>query len=308
MIPVQVYLMKRRFSLKTPEWSLIFFTVLIQFAVGAILFLGTVFGFSITKLESAIPKDALIKFLLFITLIIIIALLSSFLHLGKPKNSIHSITHFASSWLSREIVFVLLFTISLCLFSFVTYKFHTLLMIKQVLLIAVCLFAIVTLYSMIKVYVLPTVPAWNSISTPIRFFSTAIILGGISFIVFAVFLNKDAGFVFPFDLQRLVKIIFLIIAAAATINLAAYLVHLIGLKSAGLAELESYKLVFESNLIPFYLWIGLSVISIILLFYFGVTNNLLTSLPLSIVLAVGLSVVELISRHLFYAYYARVGI
>ena len=308
MIPRQVYLTRRRFSLRSPEWSLIIFTVFTQLAVGAVIFLSTAFGFSITKLESSIPKDYLVKFLLFVILIIVIALLTSFFHLGKPKNSIYAVTHFSSSWLSREIIFALLFTISLCLLSFTIYKFQNWMMVKQTLLIAVVIFGLITIYSMIKVYMLPTVPAWNSFSTPLRFFSTAIILGGISVVIFIALLNKQTGIVFPVESAKLVKIILLILALTAVLNLAAYLFHLFSLKDAGLAGLESYKLILDVNSILFYLWSGLSFISVVLLIYFGVINNQLVNFTLAVTIGVGLLVVEIIGRYLFYAYYARVGI
>ena len=95
------------------DWSLVFFTSLAHWSVGIILWLswpviynhdpGPVFETGLSL------KNPVLLALLFIGS----ATLSSFLHLGNPANAPRALNNLASSWLSREILAIGFFTVSL---------------------------------------------------------------------------------------------------------------------------------------------------------------------------------------------------
>ncbi len=104
--------------------------------------------------------------------------LASFLHLGTKKNAWRAVMHLQKSWLSREILAFALF--GLCWLAWVLE--HWLLNTDYCSLMT-ALLGLAVVYSMIQVYRLRAVPAWNTRRTEAAFFLSAGILGltGISF-------------------------------------------------------------------------------------------------------------------------------
>jgi anaerobic dimethyl sulfoxide reductase subunit C len=165
--------------------SLILFTILSQAAVGAFWIIMIVQIYKGT--------GNLFPFALIVTnVIMIVSLIIALGHLGSPSIAFRAITNIRNSWLSREVFLASLFA-ALC--AVFTYLQHTQ-MGSGNLHIGIALVAIFVgflfIYSMGKLYMLKTVLWWNSILTPLSFFLTAIILGGL-LINFTLMMDASIG-------------------------------------------------------------------------------------------------------------------
>jgi DMSO reductase anchor subunit len=157
------------------EWSLIFFTLLAQTAVGAFLFweLPRVFGSSNLMLKN---KENLSPYLIF-TCIALLSLFISFFHLGDPLHAFYSLNNLKESWLSREILFAALFAGLMVLVVVMEWRGFLRKSAGRVVSLITILIGLAFVFSMAKIYMLPTVLSWNSPSTIIEFFTTTFLLG-----------------------------------------------------------------------------------------------------------------------------------
>lgn len=163
--------------MNTQEWSLIVFTVLAQMSVGSFLILGIV-HYLVRRAEGAEQADRFSDFaLLAIGPVLALAMLASLGHLGNPINAPRAITNLTTSWLSREILFGVLFTIGGAAFAFMQWRKLGSYVLRGALAFITALIGLVFVYSMSQVYMLPSQPAWDNIATPISFFATTLLLG-----------------------------------------------------------------------------------------------------------------------------------
>lgn len=113
-----------------------------------------------------------------------LGVLFSLLHLSDPLISFYSITNVATSWLSREILFVGVFGFSALLLFFVRTR-------------AVAVFAaiagIALIYVMSKVYTSVPVPFWQSLSTLLVFLSTGLLLGSVTLLLVRALGGREQG-------------------------------------------------------------------------------------------------------------------
>jgi len=138
------------------ENSLIAFTLLAQLAVGATWFR------SVSERYDG-------RALALITVIMLIALLASFVHLGQPRHAWRAITNLRTSWLSREVLSAALFLVSLIGVLATGGSGIWLANATGLALIV----------SMARVYALRTVPEWNHRATTASFFVTTLLLGAV---------------------------------------------------------------------------------------------------------------------------------
>jgi len=108
-----------------------------------------------------------------------VATISSFLHLGKPVNAPRALNNLATSWLSREILAIGIFGASLVITLFISWTSGNSQYLRTLMLLS-CLSGLALLWTMSRIYVMPTIPAWNSWHTPLSFVSTALSLGVIT--------------------------------------------------------------------------------------------------------------------------------
>jgi anaerobic dimethyl sulfoxide reductase subunit C (anchor subunit) len=156
------------------ERSLVAFTLLAQMAVGAFWALGAV------HLWAAWGAGMVDRVLLGIPALMLLAILASFLHLGAPRNAWRALANLRSSWLSREILFALLFTAASGLLAGLEwFQWGTVAMWDALAGVA-ALLGLALIVSMANAYRLRTVPAWNTWATPASFFITACLLGGLA--------------------------------------------------------------------------------------------------------------------------------
>ena len=108
--------------MKGSEITLVFFTLFAQAAVGMLAAFGIINYF--TAAREGIENGRVIneKLLLVVCALFIGAVIISFLHLGNFKNAFYAMNNLAGSWLSREILFVIIFGLLLTGFTFIYLK------------------------------------------------------------------------------------------------------------------------------------------------------------------------------------------
>ena len=158
------------------EWALITFTLLAQMAAG---------GFVVLQITRAVLagrlKDGTSRFtdLLGIAImgILGVGMLASLIHLGSPLRAYRAISNFGSSWLSREITFASAFFVFGSIYSLMQWARWGSSGLRNVLAVIAGLLGLSMIYSMSRVYMIPTEPAWNSFETLVSFFTAAFLLG-----------------------------------------------------------------------------------------------------------------------------------
>ena len=158
------------------EWSLVAFTLLSQTAAGVILWAAGL-RWWLGRTGEGRPLDPML--LPLVVGLLVAAILVSTLHLGQPRNAWRSFLNLRSSWLSREILLVVMLTGTTAAAWWPNAPadavgFRTLAAWLTVPT------ALAFLAGMAKVYMQRTVPVWNHWRTPLNFAVTAVLLGGLA--------------------------------------------------------------------------------------------------------------------------------
>jgi len=162
------------------DWALIIFTILAQMSVGAFWVLGIVHYYATRKAGVEEADRMSDRALLAIIPVLVLGMLASLFHLGNPFNAYKAVTHFTSSWLSREVLFGVLFLVFGALYAFLQWRKIGSVAMRNVLAWIAALIGLVLVYSMSRIYMLYSQPAWNTLATPISFFVTTLLLGALA--------------------------------------------------------------------------------------------------------------------------------
>lgn len=166
--------------MNTSEWALVVFTILAQMAVGSFVVLGVV-HFFVTRKAGAEEADRMSdRALLAIGPVLVLGLMASFFHLGNPLNAYNAIGNLGSSWLSREILFGVLFAGVGFLFAIMQWRKLATASTRIAVAGVAAVIGVALVYSMARVYMLPNQPTWNSVTTPLSFFTTTLLLGALA--------------------------------------------------------------------------------------------------------------------------------
>ena len=163
------------------DWSLVFFTTLSQLSIGIVVcftvltYLDNGPGFFIETGLSL--KNPILLALIFVG----VATVTSFLHLGNPSNAPNALNNLSGSWLSREILALSIYSLSLLIVIGAGWKIGNVASLKYYLAPGSAV-GIVLLWMMIRIYTVPTIPAWNSWFTPLSFILTVLCLGPLTFL------------------------------------------------------------------------------------------------------------------------------
>jgi anaerobic dimethyl sulfoxide reductase subunit C (anchor subunit) len=161
------------------ELPLVIFTIIAQMSVGSFVVLGLIHligGRSGRDVIDKVSDPALYA----IGPILVLGLVASLMHLGTPVRAVNALGHLGTSWLSREILFGLLFAAIGGAFAFCQWFKWLTPRLRQALAGLAALVGIALIWSMSMVYLLPTVPAWDSWATPARFIATTVLLGSLA--------------------------------------------------------------------------------------------------------------------------------
>ena len=159
------------------ERPLVAFTLLVQTAVGAFLTLGALDVWAGTLAGAAAARALTDGLLLAIGPVVGLALLSSLLHLGAPRNAWRAAANLRTSWLSREILCALLFAGAGAAFAVLRWTGTGPASLRHLLALAAAASGVALVYAMARVYRIRTVPRWDTPLTTASFFATALLLG-----------------------------------------------------------------------------------------------------------------------------------
>jgi DMSO reductase anchor subunit len=285
------------------EWPLVFFTLLSQISMGIVLAGLVVFAFG--RNSAGAGHFELKRLVIFAALIIMaIALLLSFLHLAKPQHAVFALQNVSASYLSREILLVtLFFLLLLATWSSLRFQFISSRMFNY-LYLAAFVASLFMIWTMAKLYMVPTIPAWNTPVTLLQFFNSALLLGAAVFLlIMMVAKNGISGIE---SKQQVFTILFTMISVGVFIHLLTIVIP----APAGESSVSGFPL----PEIPAWLKIIRAVFLlfgfIALLWWFnGFKSSFQTVNQLLLFAGVVLLILtEIIGRYLFYASYYRVGV
>ena len=284
------------------DWSLVFFTTLAQWSVGIVLWLTWPVLYHQGSSPIFETGLSLMNPVLLALIFIGSATLSSFLHLGNPANAPKAINNLSGSWLSREILAIGVFTASLVITLVVGWKTGNTGQLKYLLALS-SLCGVALLWTMSRVYIMPTIPAWNTWFTPAGFVLTALGLGLLNLLI----LYSFGSIVIAGHIARVFWIAIISILLIEILAALAYQHSLTGMEQ-GMAKLEfgkgSFYRVYIIRLAILIFTFGLAVA---LAYQPGLLPGDSYSLWV-ILLSISSLLQELTGRLLFYSSYFRTGV
>jgi len=155
------------------EWPLLIFTLSMQTAVGAFCFIEWM---RFKDREAALAMD-FNRRLLGVVGVMAVGMAASFLHLGTPGHAFYALSNLKSSWMSREIFMASLFMGSVFIYTLIRLKGLVLPRLLTAKAAGIGLIGLALIYTMARLYMFSTVPAWKSWHTVASFFLTALTLG-----------------------------------------------------------------------------------------------------------------------------------
>ncbi|KAB0480187.1 dimethylsulfoxide reductase [Vibrio chagasii] len=201
------------------EWSLIFFTVLAQTAVGGYLLIGAralALGHDEEKLNSY-------KVPMFILWALMgLGFMFSTTHLGSPLRAFNAFNQLCSAWLSNEVFFGAAFFAVGGLQWLLSVVKKGGLAIQKALMVGAMVLGVIFMYAMINVYIINTVPTWDNIYTPLSFVMTMVVAGLLLSQFVIVFVN-DSRFTVDHNITMLA-----VIAVAISLLVTVGKLNLIG--------------------------------------------------------------------------------
>lgn len=276
------------------EWTLIFFTLIVQMCVGAFFFQEVLLPQK--NQNNAALQKLRNRMLLALLALMIIAVFLSFFHLGKPGNAIYSFNNLRASWLSKEILMISVFTVLLAMTAFISRRSPG----KSLLLRFISILAMIAgwmiICSMAMIYMMKTIPVWDSVTTMLEFISCSLILGGMLFVSLSGRMMQEEY------LFKRINILFLIIIFLlfADISNSVYLF------------LQYRELEMLQDLLP-----GLGIIKMILqiaallvlLFQFRSFRQKKKLVQIWIIMVFAVILLsEIVGRYAFYASYVSPGV
>lgn len=201
------------------EWSLIFFTVLAQTAVGGYLLIGAralVLGHDEEMLNSY-------KVPMFILWALMgLGFMFSTTHLGSPLRAFNAFNQLGSAWLSNEVFFGAAFFAVGGLQWLLSVLKKGGVAIQKALMVGAMVLGVIFMYAMINVYMINTVPTWDNIYTPLSFIMTMVV-GGLLLSQFVIVFANDSRFTVDRNITMLA-----VIAVAISLIVTVGKLNLIG--------------------------------------------------------------------------------
>ena len=280
------------------EWPLVGFTVLSQTAVGAFWMIAGA-SFFLEGASGWNSRYLTFPFLAAVVVVFGLAAAVSLFHLGRPWRAVFALNNLKRSWLSREILFELIFmALAASLALLVLKKAYRPTLVRMLVALAFTA-SVLFMISMAKLYMMRTVPTWRGVYTPLSFLGTALLLGSLgAALSYDVFLDLGRK-VRPFlDAAAIVAL-----AAVVLIILSLFLfapgLGLFGTKKTTLLELPAVKMY------PYLLSRLIFLSGTVLCFFLYYRNPGAPFLTLAFLSALA---AEVAGRSLFYAVYSRLGV
>jgi anaerobic dimethyl sulfoxide reductase subunit C (anchor subunit) len=298
------------------ELPLVVFTIFGQMSVGCFVVLGVLHLLG-RRVAGPSAVDRLSDPALYaIGPVMVLGLVASIFHLGNPVNALHTVSNLGSSWLSREILLGCAFAGLGAAFAVCQQRKWLTAALRQTLAAVTAVVGLGLVFVMSQVYMLPTVPAWDTWATPVSFFTTTFLLGslaiGSALVVTATVqrrretLGDDADRLLR-GTVRGISVSSIVLLGVEVIVLPNYVLHLATAQSGLTAEhalLVGGGAVFAARLVLVFLGAGL--LSLVLYRLASTKRDSLLVAAAST--AFGLVFVsEIIGRILFYGSFDRIG-
>ncbi|NIY84392.1 dimethyl sulfoxide reductase anchor subunit family protein [Vibrio hepatarius] len=277
------------------EYSLIFFTVLAQTAVGGYLLVSAralAMGFDEAKINSyKVPMFALWA-------IMGLGFLFSITHLGSPLRAFNSFNQLGSAWLSNEVFFGAAFFAVGGLQWLLSVLNKGGAALQKILMIGAMVLGCIFMYSMVNVYMINTVPTWFNIYTPLSFAMTMVVCG-LLLSQLVIVSAKDSRFTVDRNIVMLA-----VVAVAISVVVTVGKMNLV-------SEVQS-SIVKASELVDGlggYLSVQVALLLVGLLIWVLPMINKSSVNPVNLTVALVLILAsELIGRGLFYSLHMTVGL
>ncbi len=159
------------------EYSLVVFTVFAQLSVGAFWTLMATDLCLVSRYDIAHTAGISMAPLLMILVAMLASMFVAFTHLGSPSAAYKALANLRHSWLSRELLTANFFIGAAVAFAGAQWLEIGSTGMRAAVAWLTVLAGASLLYSMSRVYMLRTVPVWNTVYTPLSFFLTGLILG-----------------------------------------------------------------------------------------------------------------------------------
>ncbi|MBS3944491.1 MAG: dimethyl sulfoxide reductase anchor subunit [Melioribacter sp.] len=300
------------------DWPLILFTLFVQMSVGTFLFLGILHDVSFVKLEERIFEMVSNSLLKLISVILMLAVMASLFHLGSPQKAINALNNLESSYLSREILSLIIYILFGGVFLIIYIKYNTKILLIFFLALITILFGFRTIYYMSSIYMLETVPVWNSLFTPLSFYLSVLLLGS-SLIFYSLIriINRNNLLTAPDEstgkkLSFTLHFLLITTNLLVLLNLTLFFIQIVYLSTGDETLRASYDLLVKENLFfvisKIILLVTAIAFSFSLIKKFRIEKVLLSLNRYSTFYFVLIILIELIGRYLFYASYHRIGV
>ncbi|MDZ7844400.1 MAG: DmsC/YnfH family molybdoenzyme membrane anchor subunit [Anaerolineales bacterium] len=297
------------------DWPLVIFSILAQLAVGTFVILGVVRLMTDSERRETAFFRLLNRGWIGSFVVVSIALLISLLHLGSPLNAPLTVLNLGSAWLSREVLFGLLFALFAGLMALFQWRQISTQSIRDLLYGLGTVSGLGLIFSMSMIYrYVETQPAWNTPYTTVMFFLTAGVLGSLTVIVLmitnALFLKEDLKEAwYGRFLQGTIMTSLILIG----LDVLVYFFYVLGLFN-GIPEAQAtaqlltnqFSILFVLRILFVLLGAVLGGLHLTRLMKTEKAKNLMVATIFAAFLLVLTS--ELISRFLFYAANVRIGI
>ncbi len=217
------------------EWALIIFTLLAQLSVGMLIVTLIIRTYVASKTSAEHAAQTTDRLFYVVTVLMILALIASFFHLGKLTHIIGAVPNLSTSWMSREVVTSVTFMILSALLAFFTWRKTGTESLRMILGWVSVLVGLFLLVAMSLTYMLPAQPAWNTWATPIMFLTTTLLLGVLGTATVLVFTRAEVD-------NQVMKGIAIASIVLMGLELLIMPIYLAYLSTQGVAALRSLNL------------------------------------------------------------------
>lgn len=273
------------------ELPLVIFTVFSQWAVGIIIALVLLEWFK-PKFMETIGKQALNKSVFIALGISVIGAIASMFHLNNPFKSYASLIGTGHSWLSREIIAVILFNILLIALTYLWWKKVDQDGMRRTVGTLTALMGILLVISSATVYFsMQLHPTWNNWTTFANFLLTGFLLGALTVSYFALKAKQEEA---DTNVMKLLGVYLAIIIALLLVTISGS-----AITSSGAAESQMAASISFTSILFWIRVLGSLLIPASLVVYMVVAKKMV---PLKFVLAATGFVLlgELSGRMMFY--------
>ncbi|WP_281222459.1 dimethyl sulfoxide reductase anchor subunit family protein [Photobacterium sanguinicancri] len=275
------------------ELSLVLFTVLAQMAVGAYLIMTLANLVTNSRVD---VKGRITRNMFFVWVVMGLGFVASSTHLGSPMRAMNALNQVGTSWLSNEILTGSMFFAFGGLYWLLEVLDKGTEGARKGLKIAGMVAGVAFMYSMVNVYLIDTVPTWNTPFTGWSFLLTMVVAGAI----FASTLMHCAQFDDAKYTRGIQGLVVVAIIAMIVVTLS---------QMVALADIQS-SVVAARDLVPNMAMLQGSRIVLLVagaaIALFGI-NRIKGSVALPVVGLALVLVAELLGRNIFFNLHMTVG-